>query len=356
MAFNFFETHHLIKAIEAVPSRPTFLKDRFFPTNASTDIFTTEDVLVEIQSGTKKLAPFVAPRKGGVTMHRQGSEMQRYTPPFIAPERAMTIDDLKKRGFGEALYSNLTPEQRQNQLIVKDMADLRDFITRREEAMAAETLLTNGCIMKHIADDEQIFDEKEIRFYEGGSNPATYTPATKWNQAGAHIIDDLDAMVAFLTSRGLSASELICAPDVAKAIINNEEVQKLLDLRRYTIGSVEPVVLGTDSASLVASLNIYGREIKIISYNETYENDEGVLVPYIPAGKCVLTAPGCGRTLYGAVSQVEQADGMVHTYAGARVPKILSDAKSNKRSITLTSCPLLVPNNVNPFISADVID
>ena len=41
------------------------------------------------------------------------------------------------------------------------------MISRREEAMAAETLLTNGCVMKHITDDPSKPEEKEIRFYDG---------------------------------------------------------------------------------------------------------------------------------------------------------------------------------------------
>ena len=69
-----------------------------------------------------------------------------------------------------------------------------------------------------------------------------------------------------------------------------------------------------------------------------------------------LTAPAAGRTLYGAVSQVEQADGLFHTYTGKRVPKYLSNAEGNSRSLTLTSCPLLIPNNKNPFIVAKVLD
>ena len=100
--------------------------------------------------------------------------MERYTPPFVAPKRSLSADDLKKRGFGEALYTQLTPEQRQQTLILKDADELGEFITRREEAMAAETMLTNGCIMKHIADDADESDEMEIRFYSEGSNPATY--------------------------------------------------------------------------------------------------------------------------------------------------------------------------------------
>lgn len=354
MPFNFFETHTLLMAVERLTPANSFLRDRYFPTNVASDVFATDDVLVEYKDGSKKLAPFVAPRKGGVTILRNGYHMERYTPPFVAPKRALSYDDLSKRGFGEALYTQLTPAQRQQTLILKDADELGEFITRREELMAAETMLTNGCIMKHIADDATEQDEMEIRFYTGDSNPAAYTPAVKWSEAGAHIMDDLKVMIRMLTSKGLRASELVCSPDVADAIIKNEEIQKFLDNRRYELGNVQPETLAP-GAAIMAKLNVGGRVISIISYDETYTDDNGNDVQYIPEGKCILTAPACGRTLYGAVTQVEQADGEFHTYAGKRVPKYLSNAEGNTRSLTISSRPLLIPNHKNPFIVADVL-
>ena len=174
MALDIFSTHTMLAAVQEINPLHTFLRDRYFPTNDSTDLFATEDVLVEYRDGSKKLAPFVAPRKGGVTVLRKGYSMDRYTPPFIAPKTSLTADDLKKKGFGEALFSKLTPAQRQGALMMKDFEDMDAMISRREEAMAAETLLTNGCVMKHIADDVAEGDEMEIRFYEGESNPARH--------------------------------------------------------------------------------------------------------------------------------------------------------------------------------------
>lgn len=63
--------------------------------------------------------------------------MKRFTPAYIAPKRPLSIDDLKKRGFGEALYTNLTPAQRQGVIMLGDLDELRDMNTRRKEAMAA---------------------------------------------------------------------------------------------------------------------------------------------------------------------------------------------------------------------------
>lgn len=354
MALNFFDTHTLLMAVQQLSPVSTFLRDRYFPTNDASDIFTSEDVLVEYRDGSKKQAPFVAPRKGGVTILRKGYTMERYTPPYIAPKRTLTIDELNKRGFGEALLSNLTPEQRQNALLMKDVDELSELITRREEWMAAQTLLTNGCIMKHIADDADKYDEMEIRFYSENSNPATYTTDTKWDATGAKILDDIDGMRLMLSAKGLGATDLICSPDVADTIINDATIQKLLDIRNYNVGDVAPVAL-PNGVSLVCRLNIKGRIISVYSYEETYTDDAGTDTLYIPSGKCILTAPGAGRTLYGAVSQVEQSDGQFHTYAGRRVPKYLANADKNTRELFLSSRPLLIPNNKNPFIVADVL-
>ena len=95
--------------------------------------------------------------------------------------------------------------------------------------------------------------------------------------------------------------------------------------------------------------------LTLTSQTETRTDDEGNDKLYIPSGKCVLTAPGAGRTAYGAVSQVEQSDGEFHTYAGRRVPKYVSSAEGNSRTLTISSRPLMIPNNKNPFIVADVL-
>lgn len=70
MPFNFYDTHTLLMAVQQLTPAATFLRDRYFPTNDASDIFATDDVLVEFRDGSKKLAPFVAPRKGGVTVLR----------------------------------------------------------------------------------------------------------------------------------------------------------------------------------------------------------------------------------------------------------------------------------------------
>lgn len=355
MAYNYYDTHTLLAAVQQNIRTTTFLRDRFFPTNEATDIFSTTDVLVEYRDGSRMIAPYVAPRKGGVTLLRKGYEVERFEPPFIAPKRMLTIDDLTKKGFGEALNSNMTPAARQMALILRDAQELADTIARREEQMAAEVMQTNACVMKHIADDHTETDDKYIQFFKEGTNPAKYTPTNNWTKDYTGIISDMGAMARMLTQNGLGASELIVGVDAADAILGNAEIQKLLDIRNYNAGRIDPSTL-PDGVAHIATLNVKGRYIDVLCYEEQYTDyEDGDTKDYIDSKSVVLTAPSAGRTAYGAVSQVEQSDGLFHTYTGRRVPKYLSNAEGNTRSLTLTSCPILMPKNRNCFIVAKVL-
>lgn len=358
MAFNFYDTHTLLASVQELPPLHTFLLDRYFPTNAARDIFTTTDVLVEYKKGSKKASPFVAPRKDGITVTRAGYNMKRLEPSYIAPKRTLTADDLKKRGFGEALYSQLTPEQRQGVLMLGDIDDLRGMNMRRKEAMAAEVMFTNGCIMNEYVDDLNNFEEREVRYYDGDHNPAKYTPSADWDTteaSGKQMINDIAAMISMLTSRGLPATECVMAPDVADVFLANEWILKLLDNRGVNIGGIDPETLPA-GASKIARLNIKGRMIDFLCYEDTYTEVDGTVKQFVPAGKIVVTAPAAGRTVYGAITQVEQSDGEFHTYDGMDVPKYISDAAHDIREVRLATAPLCVPNNENPFISAKVFD
>jgi hypothetical protein len=357
MAIDIYSTHTLLESVRQLAPLTTFLQDRYFPTNPATDIFTTDDVLIEFQNGSKKAAPFVAPRKGGVTITRDGYYMKSFAPAYIAPQRTLTIDELKKRRFGEALYPTLTPAQRQAAIMLQDMDDMRVMIKRRKEAMAAEVIFTNGCIMHEYIDDLHNFEEKEIRFYDGEVSSGQFVPIKPWDtteESGKQIINDLHSMIRMQTSRGLPATEALVAPDVADTLTNNEYILKLLDNRNYNIGGIDPTTLPSGATKL-GRINVKGRMIDILSYEETYTDVDGTVKPFVPAGMVAVGAPAAGHTVHGAITQMEQSDREFHTYAGTEVPKYISDAANDVRKLRLASAPLPVPHNANPFSVAKVL-
>ena len=50
---DIFKTHTMLMMVEGLNPLYTFLRDRYFPTNDATDVFATEDVLVEDRKSTR---------------------------------------------------------------------------------------------------------------------------------------------------------------------------------------------------------------------------------------------------------------------------------------------------------------
>lgn len=352
---NIYTTKTMLAAIKNLIRPTSFLRDRYFPVDASS-LFPTEEVLIEYKDASGvKMAPVVLPRQGSISVERDGYTTNRMAPPLIAPSRPLTIDDLNKKGFGENLFSDRTPEQRQAEILAQDLADFDDMITAREEDMAAACIFDNGYVLKQYADKygSGEYREYELKFYDEVVNPAVYIPGTKWNEGSSDKMSDLYKMILMLTTVGNAASEVLLGADAAEALLKDEGIQKLLDLSRYNIGEINPIALPQGAARL-GTLNIRGRNIDLLTYDATRIDENGDVTPYIPAKKIAVTAPGAGRALYGCVTQMEQADGEFHSYMGRRVPRYWSE--KNGRELQVSSRPIFVPKTKNPFITATVLD
>lgn len=351
---NIYQTKTMLAAIKQMTPATSFLRDRYFP-HAAGDQFPTEEVLVEYKDATgSKMAPVVMPRKGGITVEREGYRTERMAPPLVAPSRPLTIDDLNKKGFGENLFSDRTPAQRQAEILVQDLADFDEMITNREEYIAAKCMFGNGYVLKQYADKygSGEYKEFELRFYDG-VNDAVYAPGIMWDDTTADIFGDLHQMIQMLTSKGNNATEVLIGSDVADALMKREDIQKIMDLQRFNLGSINPVTLPQGAARL-GTLNVRGRNIDLLTYDGTYIDEEtGAVTSYVPAKQICVTAPGAGRLLRGAVTQMEQTTGQWETHMGARIPQYWAD--KDGRQLTVSSRPLLVPRTKNPFISATVL-
>ena len=354
MAFNLYDTHTMLKFQEVVKPTSTFLRDRYFPT-ASEDIFTSEDVAVDFKDEQgSNLAPVVVPGKGGIPMSRGGYQTHNFTPPLVAPERSLTANQLLKRQAGEVAFSPASPQERAAKYLADDIRDLNMAIDLREEFMAAQTLLNNGYQLTEYADrfgSKGI--TKDFKFYTEVSNPATYTPNHSWAGASADIIGDLAAMADLLTKRGLAATDVIVSGNVADVMLNNETVLKLLDNRRFVLAQEVNPQEQANGAVLLAVLNVKGHLMNVYSYTREYVGDDGNTAKFIPDDMVVVTAPGMGRTAYGAIVQIEDENYV--TYASKRVPHVVTDKHDNTRTLIQQSRPIVLPKVRNAAISADVI-
>ena len=356
---DIYSTYYLLAAVRAMRPEHTFFKRRFFPTNAELDIFATAKVLADYKGKNMKAAPFVIPRIGSVPVGRDGFSTYELEPANISLSIPLTLDQLTKRGFGESLMSSLTPADRATRLQLEDLRDLSVRITRTEEWLAIATMLDNGCIMQHQTETAGVYEDVPVKFYDGDNNPALYTPGAKWVHSTVDEngkitrgkwYDDICNMVRMLTSAGLPATDLLMSSDVATFVMSDPWVQSALDNRRMEVGRIEPKEL-TEYVIEHGVMNFGGRKLSLIESCGTFEDVSGNNVPYMPDGSVVVTAPGCGKGLYGAVTHMEE-DKQFHTRAGTRVPRHLCDVRTSTRETELTARPLLVPCHANPWAAA----
>jgi len=352
MELNFFDNYVMAAITEEIVPIPTFFRDRYFPTEAE-DIFAADKVLTEYQRGDRKMACFVAPRVGDIPVERGGYEVHEYQPAYIAPSRLLTIDDLQKRGFGEALYPGSTPAERAARLQLKDFTDLDKRIRRREEWMAVQTMINNACTMQEYIDAKTAGNVNVVQFYDGASDHK-YTVANKWNVTGGDFFGDVAAMCKMLSKRGLGVADLVLGTDTASAVLDIEKVQKLLDKNSgIIIGQIEQQLSPYAGVVYMGTLNFSGFKLNLISVDETYEDENGTTQSYFPATAAMVTAPGCGHMMYGQITQIDYGSTGYTTYAAKRVPKFVIDQDRDTRKLRLGTRPLAAPKNYCPYIYAE---
>lgn len=355
---DIYSTYFMLAAIRELPLEHTFFKQRYFPTDTSLDVFGTSKVLADYKEEGAKKAPFVVPRIGAIPVGRDGFSTYELEPANISLSIPLTLDQLKNRGFGESLLSEKTPEERAQYFLISDLAELSARISRTEEILSIQTMINNGCIMRHRTDRKDIYEDIGVQFYDGPSNPALFTPSATWTHSTysngtwtkGNWYKDICAMIKMLTRKGRPAREILVSSDVGDFLMSDGWVLDLLDNRRVEMGKIDPNVL-TEYVHEIGTLNFEGRVLPIIVNDGTYEDDSGDDKPYIPDGTVIVTAPNCGRGLYGAVTQME-ADGEYHTYAGQRVPQHIFTQRPPTKETLLTARPLFAPRRANPWTVA----
>jgi hypothetical protein len=345
---NIYKTTTMKCVLDLLLPVHSFLKDTFFSMPAET--FVTDKVLLDYRKGKRKMAAFVAPRVGGITMDRQGYKTFEYAAPRLAPQRSLTIDDLSNRAFNESLISNRTPADRQAELLAKDLQELDEAIARREEWMAAQLLFSGKVIAKGYADsDSKNITEDEIDF--GFTGKTVLTGAEKWDQDTADIYGQLeDKRLDVIKNSGRAPTVLVMGTSALKAFRNNAKIQKLLDVRNMYLGNFNPTIK-SDAVTFIGRINELG--LDIYTYNDWYEDDEGNTQPYVPANQVLMALPGDGKFMYGAVTQLE--NGNFVTYEGTRVPKQWADNINEIKMLKISSRPLPCPCNIDGWAVLEVL-
>lgn len=348
---NFFDTYVLMAIMEDIVPSTFFFRDRYFPTGEG-DIFAADKVLTEYRKGDRRMAAFVSERVGDIPMGRIGYEIHELQPAYIGVSRLLTTDELRKRGFGEAIYANSTPAQRAARLQRDDMGDMDLRIRRREEWMAVNTMLNNACTMQTYVDDKTKGEVLRVKFYEGDASDHLYTVAKPWTSF-AEMRGDVIAMCRQLSYRGLPAADLLLGTQTADAVLQFDDLQRLLDKNSgIAIGAIDEQISAYPGVVLLGTLNFGGFRLNLISVDESYMDDDGTTKSYFPVDGAMVTAPNCGHIMYGQITQIDFGSTEYTSHPGIRVPKFSVDQDNDQRKLRLATRPLAAPRNYCPYIFA----
>jgi hypothetical protein len=348
MNLDLYRTTTMLQAVQKMHPLRKFFTTNFFP---GVNTFVTEDVIFDYKKGKRPMAPFVAPRRGGITVARDGFKTKKYTAPKIAPQRILTLDDLVTRGIGENVFSQRTPAQRQAELLGRDLSELDDMISRRLEWMARELLLGKPIVVKGFIDKlDSDFVEDEIDF--GFTNKVALSGAALWDQATSTKYKNLtDWRLNVIKSSGSAPTMAIFGQGAWEEFRTDPEIKEMLDQQNATLALMNPSVI---DEALTYCGKLPGLGLELYTYNDWFIDDAGVEQPFIPDDHVILARKNLGSFSYGAVTQME-ADGQFHTYEGTRIPKSWADQNAEARMLRLTSRPIPIPEDVDGWFVAKVL-
>lgn len=346
---SIYEPRTMGRVVTKLPPVHTFFRSTFF---RNEETFPTEGVDVDFVKGSRQVAPYVHPVIGGKTIENEGYETKNYKPPLVAPDTLTTVDELLNRMPGESLVSSRTPAERAVLKMSADFKKLRDMITRREELMCAQSII--GGKIPIIG--EGLNEVIDFHF----TNKEVVTEATKkWSNAKSEKIANLERWHKKVQKDGFTNCDMcIMADDVATAFINDEKVQKVLDVKNYNLALIQPKQL-PNGVTYIGTYHKLG--LDIYSYNEWYlddwtdpENKEQK--PMVPDGTLILISSKAQYSMYyGAVTLIDPVTGKFRTVEGKYVPDMWAKRRPARRFLQLQSRPLSVPHEVDSWFVAEVM-
>lgn len=347
---DIYSTRAQLAAIELMPREYSALFDFFCH-----DAGTVEDdkAIWDFRKGDRRMAPTIVPGAGGVVMERDGFETREIGFCCIAPERIIEDQNLKGRMFGENILGAMSPQERERKLLARDLTDMRKAIQRRYEWMVRQVLLTGKLQVFNYTNEgrnleaTKVADYKFTNFYTPGAGSAN------WDQAGAKIDHDMHEIFD-LVYDGLGYVDRIwMAPDVAQAIIGNSDYIKYFDGRNIDMGKINTQYRGMG----VRFIGWNSDGVEMYSIAGSFIDDDGTAKPLIPSGKLIAGSADVLKMYFGPVTQVEEtgANAQHKTYFKRQVPLRYGSIDGNAIKNRLTSCPTIVPENVDGWAVATVL-
>ena len=345
MPVSIYEPRTIGKLITRMPPVRTFFRSTFF---GNVVTFDTRTIDIDFRKGSRKIAPFVHTKIGGKTVPNSGYQTKTYTPPLLAPNKVTTTDDVSNRSAGEALYSDKTVEERMVEKLARDFNELQEMIARRIEWMCAQAIYTGTIPI--IGDGLN-----EVIDFNFTNREEKKEAAAKWQKDKIGYIRWAKKQVQ--KTGFVNCNICVMAGDVLEDFLNDEKVQKMLDVKAYDLAVIRPQELPS-GATYVGSLR--GEGVDIYTYNEWYLDDftdptKPAEKPLVPDGTLALLSTAAHFSMaFAAVRVLDKNSEIFRSVEGAYVPTSWIEHNPDRRFLQLNSKPLPIPHEVDSWFVAQV--
>lgn len=102
----------------------------------------SEEIHFDVDQSKPRIAPFVSPLVAGRVVDQEGFSTQSFKPAYVKDKRRFDANTPIKRLIGEKIGGSLPASRRMEAAVNRSLRNQLENLTRREEVMATEALLS----------------------------------------------------------------------------------------------------------------------------------------------------------------------------------------------------------------------
>lgn len=269
--------------------------------------FDTEEIAFDKMFEGNTLAPYVSPLVAGKVNAKQGSNVLKFSVPYIKDLDQVTPADGVKRRVGEAFGGTMTPATRIAAERVRLLARHGKRLSLRIEEQVSQIINRGGKVLCEGEGHPSI----EVDYKMSAANNITVTGAARWSQLdpdtddGQEILDDLEDWAA---NSNTSISTVILEKSVWKHISKFKAVKDLRDTQVRGESSSFSLAPNTNKSEVKWVGTLGTLELYVYTgFYRASDDAAAAKVPFLDVGR-VLLAPAApeGAVAYGAIKDVQE--------------------------------------------------
>lgn len=346
MPIDVNSTASLLGAFGVVDRPVTVMLDMFFPYEQR---FETEEIYFDKVQRARRLAPFVVPTIQGKPEPTRAYKTIGFKPPYVKPKHVLEPFRALKRLAGETLLGgNLSPQERFERSIMDNMTLEQEEITRREEWMATQLLLT-GTVTCASDDHPPVI----LNMQRNSGHTIALTGGAAWGQTGVDPLANIRSWGGLVQQNsGYNPNVVIMDPLAGAKFTSAPGVLQVMNSFRQQSGEVNlaGVVTGGglgDEIQFLGAISGY----TIFQYQQLYADPDGTVKKFMPDNTVLMAnkAGVQGTRCYGAI--YDPKAGMMPL---SRFPKAWIEEDPPRWMIMTQSAPLPVLGWIDASFCATV--